>query len=74
MGMTRKSAQKGHRPARRPANKGRRYPAEVLTEAEVAALLGACSQKAPTGIRNRAMITFMYRAGLRVSEALYLHP
>lgn len=74
MGMTLKAAKKARRQAREPANKGRRYPAEVLTEADVAALLGACSPKAPTGIRNRALITVMYRAGLRVSEALSLHP
>jgi site-specific recombinase XerD len=74
MRKTGKPPQKALRSARRPANKGKRYPAEVLTEAEVAALLRACSPKAPTGIRNRALITVMYRAGLRVSEALALHP
>lgn len=74
MGTTRKSARGAHAPARPPANKGRKYPAEVLTEAEVAALLDVCSQKAATGIRNRALITVMYRAGLRVSEALSLRP
>jgi site-specific recombinase XerD len=30
--------------------------------------------KAPTGIRNRALIAVMYRAGLRISEALALRP
>ena len=58
----------------KPANAGKTYPAEILTESEVASLLGACSPKAPTGIRNRALITVMYRAGLRVSEALALLP
>jgi integrase/recombinase XerD len=57
-----------------PPNKGRKYPAEVLTTAEMAAVIGGCSPKAPTGIRNRALITLLYRSGLRVSEALALRP
>jgi site-specific recombinase XerD len=55
-------------------NKGRKYPAEPLTDAEVRALLRGCSHRAPTGIRNRALIVVMVRAGLRVSEALALRP
>jgi site-specific recombinase XerD len=50
----------------------RSLPAEPLSPAEVAALLGACSRRAPTGIRNRALITLLYRSGLRISEALAL--
>src|SRR5262249_26244299 len=50
---------------------GRRFPAQVLTPAEVTALLGACPET-PVGARNRALITVLYRAGLRVSEALSL--
>ena len=57
-----------------PPNKGRKYPAEVLTPAEVAALIGRCSPKAPTGIRNRALLVLLYRSGLRVSEVLALRP
>ena len=59
---------------RRPANAGKKYPPEILTPEEVGALLRACSGRAPTGIRNRALITLLYRAGLRVSEALSLDP
>ena len=51
-----------------------KYPAEVLTRAEVHALIGACSRRAPTGIRNRALIITLYRAGLRIGEALALKP
>jgi site-specific recombinase XerD len=56
------------------SNKGRRFPPEILTDDEVQRLIAACSGKAPTGIRNRALITILYRAGLRVSEALSLYP
>jgi integrase/recombinase XerD len=55
-------------------NAGRRFPAEVLTEDEIRAMLRLCSLTAPTGIRNRALITVMYGAGLRISEALALKP
>lgn len=52
--------------------KGRKFAAEVLTAIEVHSLLSKCSKRAPTGIRNKALIVMMYRAGLRVSEALAL--
>ena len=57
-----------------PANKGKRYPAEPLTADEVRSLVKACSTRAPTGIRNRALITVLCRGGLRISEALALEP
>jgi site-specific recombinase XerD len=57
-----------------PANKGRKYPAEVLRPEEVTALLRACSTRAPSGIRNRALIAVLYRGGLRLAEALALDP
>lgn len=47
-------------------------PVEILTRDEAARLLRQPSQAAPTGIRNRALMTVMYRAGLRVAEALDL--
>ena len=47
---------------------------ELLTPDEVRQLLAACSRTAPTGIRDKALLTVMYRAGLRVSEALDLRP
>src|SRR5436309_9519667 len=59
---------------RRPANAGQRYPAEILTPDEVRALIKACSNRAPTGIRNRALLVLLYRGGLRITEALRLHP
>jgi site-specific recombinase XerD len=63
-------------PVRRfaPANKGKTYPPEILSEDEVRQLVRACSNRAPTGIRNRALLTLLYRTGLRISEALGLYP
>jgi site-specific recombinase XerD len=57
-----------------PPNKGRTYPPEIVTAQEVNALLRGCSNRAPTGIRNRALLTILYRCGLRISEALSLMP
>jgi integrase/recombinase XerD len=45
-------------------------PAEVLTPAEVAAIIGGCSSRSRTGIRNRALLTLLYRSGIRISEAI----
>jgi integrase/recombinase XerD len=64
----------GQEPGRPAPNAGRRYPAEPLTPAEVTAIIGQCSRRAPTGIRNRALLTLLYRSGLRVSEVLALRP
>jgi len=57
-----------------PGNKGRRLPPEVLTRDEVIALMGGCSRRAPTGLRNQALIVILWRAGLRIGEALALRP
>jgi site-specific recombinase XerD len=64
----------GYHSGRQAPNKGRSFPPEVLTEDEVKALIRSCSNRAPTGIRNRALIITMYRAGLRISESLALKP
>ena len=60
-----------HRATARPK---RRLPPEVLNDAEVCALMGACGRYAPTGLRNRALIALLYRTGLRINEALTLYP
>jgi integrase len=49
-------------------------PDEILTESEVEALLQVCSPQSSTGLRNRALITVLYRGGLRLGEALRLRP
>ena len=64
----------GYHKGRNAPNRGKTYPAEVLTEDEVKSLIQCCSNRAPTGIRNRALITVLYRGGLRLSEALALKP
>jgi len=64
--------QPGYHKGRVPANKGRRYPAEVLTPDEVRALLAQCSETSSLGLRHRALITVLYRTGVRCSEALAL--
>ncbi len=64
----------GHHRGHTPANKGQTYPAEVLTPDEVHRLLIQCSATSATGTRHRALITMMYRAGPRCSEALALRP
>jgi len=61
------------RPAPPRVRPKRTFPAEVLSPDEVRALLDACSTRW-TGVRNRAMLAVLYRAGLRITEALSLHP
>jgi site-specific recombinase XerD len=56
------------------ASTSRRLPAEILSAEEVRRLVGAASSRAPTGIRNRALIALLYRSGLRLAEALALYP
>ena len=51
-----------------------KFDADLLTLAEVRRLADACSRRAPTGIRNRALILTLASAGLRISEGLSLHP
>jgi integrase/recombinase XerD len=51
----------------------RRFPPEVLANAEVLALLGACGDHL-TGVRNRALLALLYRGGLRLGEAIQLRP
>jgi site-specific recombinase XerD len=49
----------------------KRYPPEPLSRDETRNLLDACGTSS-TGIRNRALITTLWRAGLRIAEALAL--
>lgn len=56
------------------SNAGKKFPPEVLSEAEVRALMAGCGKRPPTGVRNRALIALLWRSGLRISEALALKP
>ncbi len=60
-------------PRRESKNRGKKFPAEPLSPDEVKRLLRACSQRAPTGLRNKALLALLYRGGLRLSEALGLY-
>src|ERR1700682_1834586 len=53
-------------------NKGKRFPPEIFSREEVFALMGVCSKRAATGLRDRALIAVLYRGALRISEALAL--
>ena len=62
-------------PAGRPGhNAGLTYPAEILSPDEVDRLVAAASARSSSGLRTRALILVMQRAGLRVAEALALRP
>lgn len=63
----------GYRKGERPPNWGKKYPPQVLTREEIERLLRAMG-RGPTGTRNRALVVLMWRAGLRISEALALYP
>ncbi len=56
---------------RRPANKGRRYPADPPRVEEIVAVMRRAGDR-PHGLRTRALIVVLWRAGLRIAEALAL--
>ena len=56
---------------RAPRNKGLRYPPDPPTVEEIVAVMGAAGQRVE-GVRLRALIVILWRAGLRISEALSL--
>ncbi|HET7380266.1 MAG TPA: tyrosine-type recombinase/integrase [Gaiellales bacterium] len=61
----------GYHKGRVPANRGRTYPADPPTIDEIVAVM----RQAPDdryGLRLRALIVVLWRAGLRISEALSL--
>ena len=48
---------------------GVKLDADLLTNEEIELLMRRCSRRAPTGIRNRALIAVLWRCGLRIGEA-----
>jgi integrase len=61
----------GYRRGRAPRNKGEQYPADPPTIEEIIEVMRAIGERAD-GLRLRALIVLLWRAGLRISEALAL--
>jgi integrase len=61
----------GYHQGRAPRNKGLRYPADPPTIEEIVAVMRAGGDR-PDGARLRALIVMLWRAGLRIGEALDL--
>jgi len=61
----------GHARGRPPRNKGRQYPADPPTIEEIIRVMRCAGERAE-GLRMRALIVVLWRAGLRISEALAL--
>jgi site-specific recombinase XerD len=61
----------GFHAGRPPRNKGLRYPADPPTVEEIVAVMRAAGD-GPHGRRLRALIVVLWRAGLRIHEALAL--
>lgn len=64
----------GYRAGKKPPNWQRRYPASPPSEDEMLRMLALCDIATKRGARNRALLTTLWRSGLRVSEALALLP
>ena len=61
----------GYLRGRPPRNKGEQYPADPPTVEEIIAVMRTVGNRAE-GHRLRALIVLLWRAGLRISEALAL--
>ena len=61
----------GYHAGRPPRNKGRRYPADPPAIEEIIAVMRTAGA-GPDGVRLRALIVVLWRAGLRIGEALAL--
>ncbi|MGI8412824.1 MAG: tyrosine-type recombinase/integrase [Solirubrobacteraceae bacterium] len=61
----------GFHEGRAPRNKGRQYPADPPTVEEIIAVMRAAGNSGD-GVRLRALIVILWRAGLRIGEALDL--
>jgi site-specific recombinase XerD len=61
----------GFHSGRPPRNKGRRYPADPPKVEEIVAVMRQAG-RTPHGLRMRGLIVVLWRAGLRIHEALAL--
>lgn len=66
---------RSNRTARTPRNKGRTYPPDFLRREEIEVMLDELVARGTvSAARDHALIVVLWRAGLRVSEALALMP
>lgn len=61
----------GYHAGSSPANKGRRYPADPPRVEEIVSVMREAGD-GPQGARMRALVAVLWRAGLRIQEALEL--
>src|SRR5215468_9341752 len=61
----------GYHQGRPPRNKGSQYPPDPPTVEEIIAVMRAGAET-PDGLRLRGLVVVLWRAGLRISEALAL--
>jgi integrase len=61
----------GYHQGRPPRNKGLQYPPDPATVEEIVAVMRAAGEDRE-GVRLRGVIVVLWRAGLRISEALGL--
>jgi integrase len=61
----------GYHQGRPPRNKGLQYPPDPPSVEEIVAVMRAAGDD-PDGVRLRGLIVVLWRAGLRISEALAL--
>ena len=66
------AAAPGHRARRPTSNRGRHFPADPPRTEEIIAVMRCCEQS-EHGARARALIVILWRAGLRIQEALDLN-
>lgn len=66
------AARPGYHCGRSPRNKGRRYPADPPSVEEIIAVMRQAGDRVD-GHRARGLIVVLWRAGLRISEALSLN-
>jgi integrase len=62
----------GYHQGRPPRNKGEQYPADPPAIEEIVCVMRSIGDRAD-GHRLRALVVLLWRAGLRISEALALH-
>lgn len=64
----------GYKRGQHPGNYGKHLPGELISRQDMGRLLAACPARGSAGIRDRALIVVLWRAGLRIGEALSLLP